>query len=79
MACSFIASGLRLIDVRSPRHPKKVGYYNKALAPGVRPAKSGGYAMSAPAWDMKRRQVWYTDGNTGFHVLKLRNGIAAGW
>ena len=36
--------------------------------------------MSAPAWDPKRRQVWYTDGNTGFFAVRLTNGIAPrGW
>ena len=71
--------GVRLLDVRNPREPKEVGYFNKPLAPGVRPGKSGAYAMSAPAWDMAARQLWYTDGNTGFHVLRLTNGIAAHW
>ena len=79
VACSFIASGVRLFDVRHPRKPKEVGYFNKPLAPGVRPGKSGAYAMSAPAWDMAGKQLWYTDGNTGFHVLKLTNGIASKW
>lgn len=79
VACSFIASGVRLFDVRNPREPKEVGYYNKPLAPDVRPGKSGAYAMSAPAWDLGGKQLWYTDGNTGFHVLRLTNGIAPRW
>jgi hypothetical protein len=31
--------------------------------------------MSQPAWDIKRRSVWYTDGNKGFYVVRLTNGV----
>ena len=31
--------------------------------------------MSQPAWDVAPRSVWYTDGNTGFFVVKLTNGV----
>ncbi|HEX6878439.1 MAG TPA: hypothetical protein VF165_22470 [Nocardioidaceae bacterium] len=75
-ACSFIASGLRIFDIRNPRRPKEVGYFNKPYTDNVKPFREGAYAMSQPAWDMKRRQVWYTDGNTGFYAVRLTNGIA---
>jgi hypothetical protein len=77
VACSFVASGLRIFDISNPRKPKEVGYFNKPLArPGLKPAREGAYAMSAPAWDLRRKQVWYTDGNTGFYAVRLTNGIA---
>jgi hypothetical protein len=79
VACSFIASGLRIFDIRNPRAPKEVGYFNKPLAPGQAPVREGAHAMSAPAWDLKRKQVWYTDGNTGFYAVRLTNGIAPRW
>ncbi len=79
VACSFIASGLRIFDIRNPRAPKEVGYFNKPLAPGQEPVREGAHAMSAPAWDLKRKQVWYTDGNTGFYAVRLTNGIAPRW
>jgi hypothetical protein len=75
-ACSFIASGLRIFDIRDPRHPKEVAYFNQPLPPGVKPGREGGYAMSAPAWDPKHNEVWYTDGNTGFYAVKLTNGVS---
>ena len=31
--------------------------------------------MSQPAWDAARRSVWYTDGNAGFFVVRLTNGV----
>ena len=80
VACSFIASGLRIFDVRNPRRPKEVGYFNKPLAGGsAKPLREGAFAMSAPAWDLRRKQVWYTDGNTGFYAVRLTNGIAPRW
>lgn len=75
-ACSFIASGLRIFDIRDPRHPKEVGYFNKPSTQNVKPLREGSYAMSQPAWDLQHRQIWYTDGNSGFYAVRLTNGIA---
>ena len=74
----MIASGLRLFDIRDVEHPREVGYFNKPLVPGgaLKPPTLGGaYAMSAPAYDLRRGQVWYTDTNTGFYNVKLTNGL----
>lgn len=76
--CSMILSGLRLFDIRDVRHPKEVGYFNQPAPTsgiGVLPTFSGGYAMSAPAWDRARGQVWYTDVNSGFYAVQLTNGV----
>ncbi len=78
-ACSFIASGLRVFDIRNPRRPREVAYFNKPLAPGTKPGREAAHALSAPAWDMKRKQVWFTDGNTGFYAVRLTNGTAPRW
>ena len=78
VACSMIASGLRIFDISRLRKPREVGYFNKPLAPGTKPANpeaQGGYAMSQPAWDIARRSVWYSDGNTGFYNVRLTNGV----
>ncbi len=78
VACSMIASGLRIFDISNLAKPKEVGYFNKPVAAGSKPANpeaSGGYAMSQPAWDTGRRSVWYSDGNTGFWNIKLTNGV----
>jgi hypothetical protein len=68
-ACSFIGSGLRIFDIRDPKHPREVGYFN-------RPTSAGSHAMSAPAWDVAHDQVWYSDSNSGFYAVQLTNGIA---
>jgi hypothetical protein len=68
-ACSFIGSGLRIFDIRDPKRPREVGYFNM-------PASNGSHAMSAPAWDVEHDQVWYSDSNSGFYAVQLTNGIS---
>jgi hypothetical protein len=75
VACSFIASGLRVFDIRNPYHPREVAYFNKPSMPGGQPSREGAYAMSAPAWDVEHKQIWYTDGNKGFFAVRLTNGV----
>jgi len=80
VACSMIASGLRIFDISDVRHPVEVGYFNRPMDPGTKPANpeaEGAYAMSQPAWDVAHRQVWYSDGNRGFYAIKLTNGVGA--
>ena len=71
IACSFIMSGLRIFDIRDVRHPKEIGYFNGPVKPSSNPAQGGAYAMAAPAYDPVRRDVWYSDGNSGFYVVHL--------
>ena len=73
VACSMIGSGLRIFDIRDLKHPRELGYFNRPVQ-SVIPIKTGANALSQPAWDVKRRSVWYTDGNSGFYVVKLTNG-----
>jgi hypothetical protein len=73
VACSFIMSGVRVFDIRDPKHPREVAYFNKPLMPGkgFYPNKAGAFAMSAPAYDQRSRDIWYSDGNSGFYVVRL--------
>jgi hypothetical protein len=68
-ACSFLNSGLRIFDIRKPRHPREVGYF---VSP---PADSTGgkadAAFSQPAFDAKRRQVYFSDAASGFWNVRL--------
>ena len=74
VACSFIASGLRVFDIRDPYAPRELAYF---VAP---PGNTGGsplplersnYAMSRPAFNVERGEIWYSDGNSGFYALKV--------
>jgi hypothetical protein len=71
IACSMIASGLRVFDIRDPLHPREVAYANQPVINARNPHRQGAYAMSAPAFDPARRQVWYSDVNTGLFVVEL--------
>jgi hypothetical protein len=72
VACSFIASGLRLFDISDLVHPKEIGYY---VAPPQPRSENGNsdsdFAMSKPAFAPERREVWWTDGTSGFYVLRV--------
>jgi hypothetical protein len=85
VACAFIASGLRVFDISDLLHPKEIAYY---VAPTQPRAENGfmasDFAMSKPAIVPARREVWYSDGATGFYVLRVspaawpRAGAATG-
>ena len=67
LACSFLASGLRVFDIRDPLRPRESGYFVRPVPPGG----AANDALSSPAFDVARRQVWYADGSTGFWALQL--------
>jgi hypothetical protein len=77
VACSFIASGLRVFDISDPTAPKETAYF---VAP-TRPRPQNGfmassYAMSQPAFAPDRREIWYSDGTTGFYDVRVN---ASAW
>lgn len=71
-ACSMILSGLRIFDIRDPRNPREVAYFNAPL-----PVDDGGSnkAMSKPAFVPERKEIWYTDANSGLYVVRVTNGV----
>src|SRR5215204_1639960 len=76
VACSFIVSGLRVFDISNLSKPKEIAYH---VAP-TRPRAENGYmqsafAMSKPAFAPRRREVWYSDGATGFNVVRVRREV----
>ena len=73
VACSFIASGLRVFDISDLKRPKEVAYYVAPRNPQTENGLDGSnYAMSQPSFVPERREVWYTDGASGFNVLRLK-------
>lgn len=76
VACSFIGSGLRVFDIRDPRHPREVAYHVAPPAPGPTRGDPVNWAMSRPAFVPERREVWYSDGASGFYALRV---AAAAW
>ncbi|MDX6699492.1 MAG: hypothetical protein QOE65_2889 [Solirubrobacteraceae bacterium] len=76
VACSMILSGLRVFDIRDPYHPKEIAYH---VAPPSNVSSTGGpyidekanWAMSQPAFAPERGEIWYSDGTSGFYVLRM--------
>jgi hypothetical protein len=72
VACSFIASGMRLFDISDVTHPKEVGYF---VAPTKAKPENGyeasNFAMSMPAFVPDRHEVWWTDGASGFYAIHV--------
>ena len=60
--CGSSTSATRCTPGRSPTSTSR-------SSPGRSPDREGGYAMSAPAYDLKHRMVWYSDGNSGFYAV----------
>jgi hypothetical protein len=76
VACSFINSGLRIFNIEDPAHPREVGYFISPPNAGTIGGLGGGdFALSQPAFDPARHDVWYTDASSGFYALHLDNGI----
>ena len=72
VACSFIASGLRVFDISDVLHPKEIAYYVAPTQPRAENEfMASDFAMSQPAIVPVRREIWYSDGATGFNVLRV--------
>jgi hypothetical protein len=76
VACSFIASGLRVFDIRDPERPKELAYFVAPPKAGVASlGSSSNYAMSSPDFVPERREIWYSDGNSGFYNVRVADGV----
>ncbi len=76
VACSFIASGLRLFDISQLTHPHELGYFVSPTTPNTETGYTeSDYAMSQPTFDVARHDVWYTDGGTGFYVVHVADDV----
>jgi hypothetical protein len=75
VACSFIASGLRVFDISRLTHPKEIAYY---VAPTADKPENGykasDFAMSKPAF-APGRQIWFSDGPSGFYALRVAKSV----
>jgi hypothetical protein len=79
VACSFIASGLRVFNIEDLAKPREIAYF---VAPTKAKPENGGaasdFAMSQPAFVPERHEIWFTDGTSGFYALRVTNGVWPG-
>jgi hypothetical protein len=73
-ACASFGSGIRVYDIRDPRAPKEIAYFN----PGTTDSPAGAVANATVARPVIRSdlgQVWFADIAKGFHVVQFRDGV----
>lgn len=74
VACSMILSGLRVFDIRDPANPREIAYFNAPQNPRITPVlEASSWAMSSPSFVPERSEIWYSDGYSGFYVVRLTN------
>jgi hypothetical protein len=72
LACSTTSSGLRVFNISDPAHPREVAYFISPPKAGrLLGVLSGDLALSQPAFDTARHEIWYTDADSGLWVVKL--------
>jgi hypothetical protein len=74
VACSYILSGLRVFDIRDPKHPREIAYFNAPIKDRVL-LEASNWAMSSPAFDAENGEIWYSDGFQGFYSVKVTNDV----
>jgi hypothetical protein len=76
VACSFIASGLRVFDISDLLHPKEIAYYVAPPQPrSENDYTASEFAMSQPAFAPERHEIWFTDGTSGFYVVRVADSV----
>jgi len=71
VACSFIASGLRMFDITDPDSAAGDRVLQRQVLPDTNPEHQGAWAMAAPAFSPRANEIWYSDGNLGFYAVGL--------
>jgi hypothetical protein len=74
VACTMIVSGLRVFDIRDPTKPREVAYF--VAPPGAFAGSEARFnnTLAKPAFDARRKTIWYSDGNSGLYGVWLTNG-----
>jgi hypothetical protein len=88
LACGMFNSGIRIFDIRNPRRPKEIAYFNPAgvttPSPGSNHQTFTGLTpgLGEPDWcsaqvhlDAERGTVWTTCQDNGLLMLKFERGV----
>lgn len=80
----FVAGGLRIVDLREPKHPVEVGYFKPPAHPGTILNAGGTYwlrlayndqvsdaCMSHALYVPETGQIWFACVSNGFYVIDL--------
>jgi hypothetical protein len=89
LACGYFNAGIRVFDIRSPRRPKEIAYYNPAgtttASPGsnhIGPLVANNWVAGGPDWcsaqthlDAREGVLWTTCQDNGLLVLKFEHDV----
>jgi hypothetical protein len=89
LVCGYFNSGIRVFDIRKPRHPKEIAYYNPAgtttPSPGsnhIGPLVANNWVAGGPDWcsaqahlDAREGVLWTTCQDNGLLVLKFEDKV----
>lgn len=89
LACGMFNSGIRIFDIRNPRRPKEIAYFNPAgvtaRSPGSNHQTVTGFSPGQPGqpdWcsaqvhlDAEHGRVWTTCQDNGLLMLKFERGV----
>lgn len=78
LACSNFESGLRVFDIRDVHAPREIAYFNPGgdgtRSPGSWGGTTSGYTSAQPRIIAERSEIWFTDHDRGFYVVRFTNG-----
>ncbi|MFD4323598.1 LVIVD repeat-containing protein [Nocardioides sp. NPDC058538] len=68
LVCSWFGAGLRVLDIRDPKHPVELAYFN----PGVNGALG---TAARPVVRAERGEIWFAHDISGFYALRFENDV----
>lgn len=81
LACSMLRSGVRVFDIRDPLAPREVAYFSPPAGQDCftegRGTSSCLHTGSTIAFVPERSELWISGQESGFHVVRLTNGVWA--
>ena len=91
LACGYFNSGIRVFDIRNPRRPKEIAYYNPAgattVSPGSNHVIANNFVKGGPDWCSaqthlhiserhgREATLWTTCQDNGLLMLRFENGV----
>jgi hypothetical protein len=86
LVCDEFNSGIRVFDIRNPRRPKEIAYFNPAgvttASGGSNHSLLGNFVAGGPDWctsqlhlDAEAGTLWTTCQDNGLLVLKFERGV----
>jgi hypothetical protein len=86
LACGYFNSGIRVFDIRHPKHPKEIAYFNPAgttvPSPGSNHVSVSQWRAGGPDWcsaqvhlNASNGTLWSTCQDNGLVMLKFTNGV----